>query len=301
VLLQWDAPHIGKPIRYYIYRLEFWSETFQPGNLPTAPIATVQSEGAPPTRYLDVSAWPDAHFAYFVVAEFDDLSRSGISNFATVATPPSADPPLSPSSGLPVCGDQGTPGDESDPFLLGSNCHQYVPSPNLQLFQVPAGASQLAFDFVYRGGLFNNELAVFKVDDATGAIDGLHPGDTGYLAAAFLRARVIFASGADASTGDVTLNSLPLTGAIQAGDRLALFIVQDNTFANLKASNPGNSFSGTPKAFFSVNSLNPDSFDHLRVFHQSEGSSTEFGFEDLTSGGDSDFDDIVFTVRVSNP
>jgi hypothetical protein len=302
VLLNWQAPHVGKPIRYHVYRVEFWSETFQPGNLPTASIGTVATiEGVLPTTFLDYSAWPDAKFAYFVIAEFDDFSRSGISNFATVTTPPAPDPPLSPSSALPVCGDQDNPFDELDPLRLGAECVAYRPLSNLQLYEVPAGASQLKADFVYRGGVFNNELAVFKVDDATGAVDGLHPGDQGYLAAVYQRARVVFASGADASAADVVLSSLPVTGAIQGGDRLAFFLVQDGSLAALMASNPGNTLSASPRAFFSINSLNPDLFDHLAVFERSEPASTEFGFEDLTSGGDSDFDDMVFTVRVWNP
>jgi hypothetical protein len=301
VLLNWQAPHVGKPTRYRVYRVEFWSETFLPGNLPTASIGTVETiEGVLPTTFLDYSAWPDARFAYFVIAEFDDRTRSGISNFATVITPPAPDPPLSALSALPVCGDQDNPNDELDPLRLGADCVAYRAASNLQLYQVPAGASQLRLDFVYRGGAFNNELAVFKVDDAAGAIDGLHPGDQGYLAAVYQRARVVFTSGSDASAPDVVLSSLPVTGAIQGGDRLAFLLVQDASVAALLASNPANTLNASPQAFFSINSLNPDLFDHLTVFERSDPASTEFGFEDLTSGGDSDFDDMVFTIRVSN-
>jgi hypothetical protein len=47
--------------------------------------------GALPTTYRDISAPPNAQLAYFVRAQFEDGSLSGISNFATVITPSSPD------------------------------------------------------------------------------------------------------------------------------------------------------------------------------------------------------------------
>ena len=197
ILLKWQAPNVGKPIAYFVYRFVYFSEEFkEPATLPTTAIATITPvEGQLPTTFFDGSAFGDAKFAYFVKAQFDDLSISGISNFATIATA-SADLPA--SSQLAVCGDQDDPFNSDDPLTF--NCDRFTPVPNLQLYQVPAAASALTVDFVYRLADFNNELAAFKVDDATGAIGLLHPGDPGYLAAALARAGVIFASGSNAST-----------------------------------------------------------------------------------------------------
>jgi hypothetical protein len=165
------------------------------------------------------------------------------------------------------------------------------------------GNVALEFNFVYRGGVFGNEVVVFKVDDDSGSINGLHPGDPGYLDAVLdpgtepnpPRAQVIFAGGSfagcDASCVNVTL-------PFQAGDRLAFFIVQNSTLATLRTGNPSNSIGGDPVAFFSLNSLNPDGVDHMLAFHSLGLGTTEFTFEDLTGGGDRDYEDVVFTVRV---
>ena len=53
-------------------------------------------------------------------------------------------------------------------------------------------------------------------------------------------------------------------------------------------------------AFFTLNSLNPDFFDHAFAFADGFGT-TEFGWEDIEFGGDADFDDMVFTVRGVTP
>jgi hypothetical protein len=99
------------------------------------------------------------------------------------------------------------------------------------------------FDFPFRGALFNNELGLFKVDSASGVVEGLKPGDSGYLASAFKRATIIFPSGSDAFTPDVKLQ-------LNGGDILAFFLVQNGTLANLLANNPNNELNKTPLAFF---------------------------------------------------
>jgi hypothetical protein len=72
---------------------------------------------------------------------------------------------------------------------------------------------------------------------------------------------------------------------------------------NLNPNNvgPGNPSGGLPIAFFSITSLNPDGLDHMLAFHSAQLSQTEFTFEDLTSGGDNDFEDMVFTVDIAPP
>ena len=110
----------------------------------------------------------------------------------------------------------------------------------------------------------------------------------------------IIHQGSDASAADLTVSSLPVTGGLHGGDRLVFFIVQNSTLTALKNTNPNNLLSGSPLAFFSLNSLNPDAYDHVFAFADSDGT-TEFGFEDLTFGGDQDFEDVVFTVKGVSP
>jgi len=88
VRLEWQAPHLGVPVQYLVYRFEYEGEFIAPADLPTEPIATIASEGSLPTMYLDFAAPAGAQLAYFVRAVFNDGTTSGISNFATITTPP---------------------------------------------------------------------------------------------------------------------------------------------------------------------------------------------------------------------
>jgi hypothetical protein len=195
----------------------------------------------------------------------------------------SADPPL-PLPRMPICGDQD--GSET-PFIL--NCPDFVNNPDVQAYQVNSkNPIELKFDFVFREASYNNELGYFLVDDANFAIGPLHPGDTGYLTAAFNRAKIIFPSGSDAFTPDVTFSFEP-------GDILVFFIIQDNTLTRFLESNPNNDVNKLPLAFFSIDKLNPDGVDHFVGF-QNQTGVIQFGFEDLTGGGDRDYDDVVYNL-----
>jgi hypothetical protein len=98
-------------------------------------------------------------------------------------------------------------------------------SPNVQTFQIPGtGPVNYTFDFVFREAGYNNEFGFFPVDSA-GHVDGLSPGDPGYLAAALSRARIVFPSGSTASTPDVTIQ-------MDGREFLAFFIIQNSTLAN---------------------------------------------------------------------
>jgi hypothetical protein len=90
VLLNWQAPHVGRPSSYLVYRFAVDPEaSFPPSDLPTEPIAIVRpgEGGGLNTSYYDVGAPGGARLAYFVRASFDDESVSGISNFALITTP----------------------------------------------------------------------------------------------------------------------------------------------------------------------------------------------------------------------
>jgi len=198
-----------------------------------------------------------------------------------------ADPAL-PLPRLPICGDQD--GSES-PLIL--NCSSFSPTSNVQAYQIgETGTVLLKFDFVFREASYNNELGFFRVDDTNFAINGLHPGDSGYLTAAFSRAYIVFPSGSDAFTSDFSLN-------FDSGDIIAFFIIQDNTLANFLASNPSNDPNKLPLAFFSIDKLNPDNVDHFMGYQNTTTNLTQFGFEDLTNGGDRDYDDVVYNISGS--
>jgi uncharacterized repeat protein (TIGR01451 family) len=187
---------------------------------------------------------------------------------------------------LPICGDQGTPGED-----VVFQCADYLPSPGVQSFGLAgSGPVDVRFDFVYRGGGLGNELAVLTVDDAFGTIDGIAPGDEGWYRAAFERARTIFASGSFASVDDVTL---PFEG----GDRLVFMLLPSGTLAD-HLTRPDSTIAND--VFFTIDRVNPDDQTrHVFGYHHTTDGSIEFGFEDLYGGGDFDFNDMVFTAHAA--
>lgn len=195
-----------------------------------------------------------------------------------------ADPAL-PLPRMPISGDQD--GSET-PVQFHASGFDLL--QDVQTFRVPGeGAQSIVFDFVFREGTYNNEFGYYRADDAAGRVDGILPDEAGYLTSALNRAVVVFPSGANAFAADVTAQ-------LNGGDILVFFLIQNSSLAQFRASNPQNQRNGFPLAFFSLDQLNPDNFDHFVGFRNQAANATEFGFEDITSGGDRDYDDIVYTI-----
>jgi VCBS repeat-containing protein len=157
------------------------------------------------------------------------------------------------------------------------------------VFQVVGNAGQAVdvhFDWALRDAAYNNEVGIFRVDDASGRIGTLRPGDDGYANAALANghAQVIFASGKGAGAkSDFTL---------EGGGLYAFYLIQNDTTAHFLASNPQNRLDRGPLAFFSTATANPDGYDHMHATIQPSGAVT-LAWEDLTQGGDQDFNDVV--------
>jgi VCBS repeat-containing protein len=157
------------------------------------------------------------------------------------------------------------------------------------VFQVIGAAGQamkVKFDWTTRAAGFDNEIGIFRVDDASGRVGTLRPGDDGYAKAALAagRSQVIFASGQGAGAK----RELTLEGGALYG----FYLIQNDTTAHFLASNPTDRVEGKPLAFFSVATANPDGYDHLHASVDA-GGNAKLSWEDLTDGGDQDFDDVV--------
>ncbi|MEZ4735646.1 MAG: DUF4114 domain-containing protein [Caldilineaceae bacterium] len=194
--------------------------------------------------------------------------------------------PTPPFARLPILGDQD--GSET-PLVL--RAPGFYLDTNVQTFRVKGeGIQDVTFDFVYRQATYNNEFGFIVVDNLEGAVNGRLPGDPDYLNFALARARVVFPSGSNAYTPDVTVQ-------VNGGELLMFFIVQANTLQRLKENNPDNILSRSPLAFFSMEKLNPDGVDHFVGFRNASQNITQFGFEDMTNGGDRDYDDITYNIK----
>lgn len=157
---------------------------------------------------------------------------------------------------------------------------------------VPGEIGQLTpttFTLTSTDSSFRNELGLFLVDDAKGTIGGIAPGQPGYTEAALKAetSQVLFVQGA--KRGIVKTVNLP------AGKYFGLYLVQNRTTAKFLEINPENK-KGKGHVFFSILAANPDKFNHIRWF-----SSTSFGFEDLTGGGDKDFNDLIAKFKFGTP
>jgi RHS repeat-associated protein len=149
----------------------------------------------------------------------------------------------------------------------------------------------LRFKWTEREAAYNNEVGVFVVDEL-GRVDGIAPGESGYAQAAIASSsrQIIFSSGQGAGAQrELTFNS---------GERLGFYIIQNNTTDQWLTLNPQNKLEKGVLAFFSIENVNPDKFDH--VFTQTPSNAiVQFFWEDLTGGGNKDFNDVVFTISES--
>lgn len=127
-----------------------------------------------------------------------------------------------------------------------------------------------------------DELGLFQVD-SQGRIGTLPPGSPGYAEAAISgpSSRILFTQGE--AQGAVQKVILP------AGGFLGLYLVQHKTSARLH--NAADELGLMPTVYFSLRQANPDLFDHVQL-----RPNNQFAFEDLTGGGDRDFNDEVVQV-----
>ncbi|WP_424100227.1 Ig-like domain-containing protein [Moorena producens] len=120
--------------------------------------------------------------------------------------------------------------------------------------------------------VFQNSFGFYQVDDASGKIGNLNPGDAGYAELA-------------------VSNQVDLASGVSGGVLLAPFLIANGTVEEFLTQNPTNQQGSGLNAYFSFLSANPDQFDHVRLL-----GDNQFSFEDTFGGGDLDYDDLVVEV-----
>ncbi len=173
----------------------------------------------------------------------------------------------------------------------------YRPAEARQALQNALGQTDAAF---------KNIFGLYEVDNATGAVNGIAPGQSGYAKAALDKSKVISNFTVRAG-GSVTPNiNGDLIGI--GGKTYAPFVIANggNYSGSIQEAineffkvNPNNSaataqnYMGLPVAYFSFGAANPDGAAHIKSF-----GNNIFGFEDLPAGvgvSDYDFNDMVFS------
>jgi cyclophilin family peptidyl-prolyl cis-trans isomerase len=168
------------------------------------------------------------------------------------------------------------------------------------MYVVPGavGSTQkLAFTWTERKAAYDDEIGFF-VANADGSVGGIRPGQSGYAKAALSSSsrHIVFANGSSAGA-KIELN-------LKGGQVLVFYMIQNNTTASFLANNPsnannGNNNSSDPLAFFSIKSANPDGKKHAQIIADPTTGKVQYNWEDLASLGDSDFNDVVMTVRLA--
>jgi Bacterial protein of unknown function (DUF839)/Domain of unknown function (DUF4114) len=126
---------------------------------------------------------------------------------------------------------------------------------------------------------YGNHGGFYVIDDASGRIGNLNPGDVGYAKAAIERA--------------VTKNfkTEVSSAQIDGGKLLAPYLIANGTASDFLAKNATNAGGANEiHAYFNYLGANPDKLQHIKA------TATGFACEDLFGGGDNDFNDYFISA-----
>jgi streptogramin lyase len=168
------------------------------------------------------------------------------------------------------------------PPVLSQQAVRYR-GPSAEAFAIPGQAGQTVkatFRLTGRESAYRNEVGLFLVDDASGRIGKLKPGDRGYDRAALARRVVLF--GGQSTAGASVEVHLP------QGGFFGTYVVPNGTSEQwLRHSQRG--LAG--RVYFSFLKANADRYPHVL-----QPKTAVFAFEDLWRGGDRDHNDSVVSV-----
>jgi cyclophilin family peptidyl-prolyl cis-trans isomerase len=140
------------------------------------------------------------------------------------------------------------------------------------------------------------EFGTFVVDDPSGTIGSVHPGDPTYLQAVLSGThQVLFDSGE--AIGAQHPEALP------GGKLIGFYYTPGSTLAQVAATNATNSATGGNVAFFSFDAANPSQVEHFRLYGPegrnspiSDQNSVQVHVMDELFGNSKNFDDFLFSI-----
>jgi uncharacterized repeat protein (TIGR01451 family) len=176
------------------------------------------------------------------------------------------------------------------PLPLGANLQDQQQGEVLDLSSVDPTKTVQANFVVNREAAYNNFVGFYKIADSQGTITdpltgiSLKPGDSGYTEAA-IKNRIAGIDLQAANQSTATIN-----GVFQGGSIFAPFIIANGSVNQLLDADKSND----PSVYFAYLGANSDGVDHIRLL-----ANNTFGFEDLPSGGDFDYNDIIIKANLS--
>ncbi|MBE9176753.1 DUF4114 domain-containing protein, partial [Synechocystis salina LEGE 06155] len=152
----------------------------------------------------------------------------------------------------------------------------------------------LKFTLLGVDGDFKNEVAIFRVDDRQGTINGIAPGEAGYLEAALQNSQVVFTG----ISGQTQLFGQPLTRMMEefkVSDSFGFLLIQNNSLDMVLKEQAAGGIS-TP-IFFSQAIANGN---QIQQISSNDGQGMVVAWEDGAQGGDGDFNDFIFRVAMTD-
>jgi len=164
-----------------------------------------------------------------------------------------------------------------------------------QVYQLPGAIGEeqsITNSLLAANASLKNEIGYFVVDDATGKVGALSPGQAGWAQAALaLTSRVTLVS----NTGTTSEADITADG----GQFVVFYIIANGTSQQFLTSNPTNTRAGAQHAFFSIHAANPDGKKHVNAVGDASTGDAVLSFEDLWGGGDADFNDAVLSISAT--
>jgi hypothetical protein len=228
----------------------------------------VATTAADVTRYRDTDLTANTRYYYRLRAINDTGDSSAIS--AQVTTDSITNPVPSPP---PI------------PELALSRT-----SEDVFFVQGDSDAIQLQFDLTGRDTDSVNEVGIFWVDDESGYINGIAPGEAGYLDAALNQSQVIFSVLPGNQFPDL---SLTRQLGVDEGQEFGFYLVKNSTTDTVRAELAAG---GTPdNVFFGLTAANGDQFDRVQISELGD-NRYNLAWDDENDGV---FDDLVFNVQLT--
>ncbi len=156
----------------------------------------------------------------------------------------------------------------------------------LQLSQGGGNTTSLLFNKISHLTPNRNELGIFAVDDSNGTINGITPGQSGYLTEVLQRSQVVF-SALSGNAVDNALDGLASrTIDLPVNTNFGFYLTTNGTIDDVP----------NPPIVFSFPSSN-NSFQNAQIT-QSD-NITQIAFEETSGGGDRDFNDLVLQIQIA--
>jgi Domain of unknown function (DUF4114)/RTX calcium-binding nonapeptide repeat (4 copies) len=147
------------------------------------------------------------------------------------------------------------------------------------------GTSGLVFSKISHQATNRNELGIFAVDNIDGTVNGVAPGQAGYLAEVLRRSQVVF-SALSGNAVDTALDGLASrTINLPANSAFGFYLAVNGSIDD--NPNPANVLFSFPSS--------TNSSQNAQITQP--GGITQVVFEETSGGGDRDFNDLVFQIQ----